>query len=346
MSLDFYSLLEQLDEANRRAMMTHEDPYEDKKEVLSPKVGDWVIYNPQKFFGKGKSFRPMMQTMLRVNKKTLDGNLEVAQHAPAEGRQGRKTVVDVAELNDGTFKFVAQGETMPNNEKVWVRIPMGQSKLQKRFDNMFQAYRQGKIELMKKLDQDEAGEDAAEVGMKASIYDDPDQQQQAARKATLQVADRKKAANFAAQRKGLIKPQFDPGEDDDFYKRKVMAQPAAQGPAADALDQRVNAFKQQQPRQSVPADDLWQKLIQTHAAPSSTDTDADARWQQAMQANAGTINIEPLPTSQRPFAAQGAPMPLRKAECFQYRGTKLIGESRKHYAYFPVNENVEPRRYR
>jgi hypothetical protein len=232
---------------------------------------------------------------------------------------------------------------MPNNEKVWVRIPAGQSKLQKRFDNMFQAYRQGKIELMKKLDQDEAGEDAAEVGMKASIYDDPDQQQQAARKATLQVADRKKAANFAAQRKGLIKPQFDPGEDDDFYKRKVMAQPAAQGPAADALDQRVNAFKQQQPRQSVPADDLWQKLIQTHAAPSSaTDTDADARWQQAMQANAGTINIEPLPTSQRPFAAQGAPMPLRKAECFQYRGTKLIGESRKHYAYFPVNENVEP----
>jgi hypothetical protein len=75
MSLDFIHFLDLLDEASRRAMMTHEDPYEDKKEVLSPKVGDWVIYNPQKFFGKGKSFRPMMQTMLRVNKKTLDGNL-------------------------------------------------------------------------------------------------------------------------------------------------------------------------------------------------------------------------------------------------------------------------------
>jgi hypothetical protein len=291
---------------SRKAEMGRDDVYAPPTITMDPKAGDWVIYNPSKFFGANAK-RGLESTMYRIIQKRPNGQVTLMHWAPSADKKNAKTIeADVADIShDASFKFQhhdINGATL--GEKIWVRIPPGNQKLQDRWLGMFNAYQQGDIERMKQLDKEDTASDATSIGIRAGIEDDPDKAKEVARKDILRQADRKLAANFKAQQGGLIKPQID-DDDDDFYRRKVLAR--TEEPKADVFADKLAALQKATPAQPQ----NWDRLV---ASKPSADDELDRKWQDALKNT--RLKVDPLSMSRSPFAAAAAVMPSSKAESF------------------------------
>jgi hypothetical protein len=332
MASDFLNWMSEhvLEEAvSRRAQMAYDDPAAGTKEVVKPKKGDWFIASPRKFFSGNNRHLPDPSTMHRVLNTDNEGNVFYIQQNPPKGRTPKPQSIPLEDLNDGSFKYSDHAGT---GEKLWVKIPASNQALQSKFQKHYDKFQQAEQERKANLDSEDQAAKAAEIDLKSSLADDPDEKAKIARRASLDIADQERAKNFQLQQKGLLKTQVD-ADDHPAYVAKVAPKPMA-APAGD-LDQRINAFKQKTSLAAPAADDdaLWNQLVAAKAGTTPAG-DADSKWQQAI-AGQQPLQMSPRSDELSPFAARKTPMPLTKAESVRFHGDHLIGEAmRNGYEYF------------